>query len=123
MALDKDTPIFDSVSFSDIAKEIYQKKKDKDVQLEKLINHLSDFVKNLTDASILVPLIKEYLDIGVKNDEIMVKLSAIIQKLIIANTKTDTDGDNWISPEEKRQLLQEASLELSNLKKEVVSKQ
>ena len=33
MALDKDTPIFDNVSFSDIAKEIYSKKKEKDGQL------------------------------------------------------------------------------------------
>lgn len=121
MALDKDTPIFDNISFSNIAKEIYEKKKQKDIQLEKLIQHLSDYVKNLTDASILVPLIKEYLDIGVKNDEIMVKLSGIIQKLIIANTKGDSGDDNWISADEKKQLLQEAASEIKSLKNEISS--
>lgn len=119
MALDKDTPIFDDISFATLAKDIYKKKKDKDEQLTKLIEHLMDLVKNITDASILVPLIKEYLDIGVKNDEIMVKLSAIVQKLIIANKDANSDNEFGITPEEKRQLLQEVNIDVRKLKKQV----
>jgi hypothetical protein len=109
MAFDKDTPIFDSVTFSDIAKEIYTKKKEKDTQIQILIQELKPFVKNISDAAMLVPLIKEYMEISVKNDEILVKLSSIIQKLIVSDT-ANSSGDNefGLSADEKKQLLQEA---------------
>ena len=110
MSFDKDTPIFDDVSFSDIAKEIYNKKKEKDVQIQVLIQELKPFVKNISDASMLVPLIKEYMEISVKNDEILVKLSSIVQKLIVADTASSTgDSEFGLSAEEKKQLLQEAT--------------
>lgn len=114
MALDKDTPIFDDISFSDIARDIYKKKKEKDNLIEKLINELSPLIKNVNDAAMLVPLLKEYAEVGVKNDEILVKLSAIIQKLLIADGKsTSGDMEFALSADEKRQLLLDAS-ELKN---------
>lgn len=114
MSFDKDTPIFDSVTFSDIAKEIYTKKKEKDTQIQLLIQELKPFVKNISDAAMLVPLIKEYMEISVKNDEILVKLSSIIQKLIVSdNANASGDSEFGLSAEEKKQLLQEAT-ELRN---------
>lgn len=110
MAFDKDTPIFDDVTFSDIAKEIYSKKKEKDTQIQILIQELKPFVKNISDAAMLVPLIKEYMEISVKNDEILVKLSSIIQKLIVSdNANSAGENEFGLSPEEKKQLLQEAT--------------
>jgi hypothetical protein len=117
MSIDKNTPIFDDVSFSDIAKEIYSKKKEKDNQLQVLIQELKPYVKNISDAAILVPLIKEYMEIGVKNDEILVKLSSIIQKLIVADSNnSDSGGEFGLSDEEKKQLLAEANSLKSELK-------
>ena len=113
MAIDKNTPIFDDISFSDIAKEIYTKKKEKDDQIQILIQELKPLIKNISDAAMLVPLIKEYMEIAVKNDEILVKLSSIIQKLIVSDTKGESDGGFGLSDEEKKQLLQEAD-ELRN---------
>ena len=117
MAFDKDTPVFDDISFSDIAKEIYSKKKEKDNQIQILIQELKPFVKNISDAAMLVPLIKEYMEIAVKNDEILVKLSSIIQKLIVSdNASTSGDSEFGLSAEEKKQLLQEASALRDTLK-------
>lgn len=117
MALDKDTPIFDNVSFSDIAKEIYSKKKEKDGQLQTLIQELKPYVKNISDAAILVPLIKEYMEIGVKNDEILVKLSSIIQKIIVSDSSnTDSGSEFGLSADEKKQLLAEADAIRKELK-------
>ena len=117
MAIDKNTPIFDDISFSDIAKEIYTKKKEKDRQIQVLIEELKPYVKNISDAAMLVPLIKEYMEIAVKNDEILVKLSSIIQKLIIADGNSDSSGGEFsISDEEKKALLQEAELLRKELK-------
>lgn len=117
MGMDKNTPIFDTVSFADITRDIYTKKKEKDTQIQLLIQELKPFIKNLTDASMLVPLIKEYMEIGVKNDEILVKLAAIVQKLIIADGASDSGNSEFgLSAEEKAQLLKEADTLRNELK-------
>lgn len=108
MGLDKNTPIFDDVSFSDIARDIYNKKKEKDAQIQLLIQELKPLIKSLSDATMLVPLIKEYMEIGVKNDEVLVKLSAIIQKILVADKDGGDDGFG-LSAAEKEALLGEAA--------------
>ena len=57
--------IFDDVKFSDILKEIHHKCNDKNKQIEQLINDLKKFIKKLDDATVIAPLIKEYLDVDV----------------------------------------------------------
>ena len=52
-----------------------------------------------------MPLIKDYLEIGVKNDELIVKLSALVQRMI-ANNGSGNESDFGISEEEKKQLLE-----------------
>lgn len=117
MGIDKNTTIFDGISFSEIAKEIWTKKKEKDTQIELLINELKPFIKNISDAAMLIPLLKEYMDIGVKNDEILVKLAGIIQKLITSDGKSDTNsGEYGLTDSEKQQLLKEAE----SLHKEII---
>ena len=107
--MDTNTPIFDNVSFSDIAKEIYTKKKEKDNQIQGLIQELKPLIKNISDAAMLVPLLKEYMEIAVKNDEVLVKLAGIIQKLIISDSgDSNSGGEFGLTDAEKKQLLQEA---------------
>jgi hypothetical protein len=74
---------------------------------------LKPFVKNIGDATIIVPLIKDYLEVGVKNDDQLAKLLAVVQRLIGNNSHGDSDFG--ISEDEKKQLLEELSaLETSN---------
>jgi len=95
--------IFDGKSFSDLLKEIHTNSKKKEKQINSLIAQLHPLVKNITDATILVPLIKDYLDVGVKNDDQLVKMASIIQRAI-ARTEID-GGDFSLSDNEKRELL------------------
>jgi len=116
-AMDTNTPIFDNISFSDIARDIYNKKKEKDNQIQTLIQELKPLIKNISDAAMLVPLLKEYMEIGVKNDEILVKLSSILQKLIVSDSSNNSEGGEFgLSAEEKKQLLMEAN----TLRKELI---
>lgn len=109
MGMDTNTPIFDNISFSDIAKEIYTKKKEKDTQIQGLIQELKPLIKNISDAAMLVPLLKEYMEIAVKNDEVLVKLAGIVQKLIISDSgDSNSGGEFGLTDAEKKQLLQEA---------------
>ena len=102
--MDKDTEIFKGKSFANLAEDIYSTSKKKETQINLLIAELKPLISNIGDATIIVPLIKDYLEIGVKNDELVVKLSSLIQRMI-ANNGTGNDSDFGISEEEKKQLL------------------
>ena len=53
----------------------------------------------------LIPMIKEYLDINVKNDEQLVKLATVVQRLIAAEAKSGSESEFGLSDKEKEQLL------------------
>jgi hypothetical protein len=53
----------------------------------------------------LIPMIKEYLDINVKNDEQLVKLATVVQRLIAAENKGGAEAEFGLSDKEKEQLL------------------
>ena len=90
-------------------RDIYNNTKRKDKQITGLIDQLKPLIKNMTDASLMVPLIREYLDVSVKNDDNLVKLTAIVQRLLIASSKQASAGDDMaLSEEERRQLIDAA---------------
>ena len=82
-----DTVIFDGKTSSDVFKEIYNNSKKKDKQINSLIAELKPLIQNIGDAPVVVPLIKEYLEIGVKNDEHLIKLATVIQRIETAAAK------------------------------------
>ncbi|MDB9847691.1 hypothetical protein OAC50_00740 [bacterium] len=100
-----DSVIFGEKKFSDILEEIYNNQKRKEAQVTALISELKPLVQEIGDATLIVPLIKEYMEIGVKNDEQLIKMATIIQRVI--NNSTTDDGNFGISEEEKKQLLEE----------------
>jgi hypothetical protein len=99
-----DSIIFKQKKFSDILNEIYDNQKKKERQISGLIAELKPLITNLGDATLLVPLIKEYLEISVKNDEQLIKMATIIQRALNNSSGEDSMG---ITEEEKQQLLEE----------------
>ena len=88
--MDKDTELFKGKTFSDIMSDVYNNSKKKDRQLKLLIAQLEPLVKNLSDATVIVPLIKEYMDVSIRNDDQIVKLAAIVQRMM----KDANSGDD-----------------------------
>ena len=110
--------IFSGTTLSDLMKDIYINSKSKSKQIDTLIRSLEPLIKNITDATIIVPLIKEYLDVAVKNDDSLIKLAQIVQRLIASDKRASSaGGDNefGLSEDERRQLLEEAEDELARL--------
>lgn len=105
--MDKDSPLFDNKSFSDLLRDVYNNTKKKETQINGLIDQLKTLIRNVTDASMMVPMIKEYLEVSVKNDDNLVRLTAIVQRLIVSNDKGNKD-EFALSDQEKAQLLSEA---------------
>lgn len=106
--MDKDSILFDDKSFSDLLRDVYNNTKKKETQINGLIDQLKALVRNVTDASMMVPLIKEYLEISVKNDDNLVRLTAIIQRLLVTGSKENKEGEMGLTDQERAQLLSEA---------------
>jgi hypothetical protein len=94
--------IFGNKKFSDLLKDIYDNQKKKDRQINLLIADLKPMLNNISDAAILVPAIKDFMEVGVKNDEHLVKLAAVIQRAM--GDKGD-DTSSFLTDEEKEALL------------------
>ena len=110
--MDKNDEIFKGTTFADLMSDVYHNSKKKDRQINQLIAQLQPLIKNASDATIIVPLIKEYLDVAVKNDDHLVKLTAIVQRYI-STKQTISGADSLLSDEEKQQLLRVAEQTLS----------
>ena len=96
--------VFGDKKFSDLLEEIYNNQKRRDAQVVALISELKTLVQEIGDATLIVPLIKEYMEIGVKNDEALIKMATIVQRAL---QNINDDGGFGISDEEKDQLLAE----------------
>jgi len=97
-----DNIVFKNKKFSDILEEIYNNQQKKDKQVNALISELKPLISDIGDATLVVPLIKEYMEISVKNDDILIKMAALAQRAMATVT---SDGSLTISDEEKEQLL------------------
>jgi hypothetical protein len=111
--MDKNDELFKGTSFADLMSDVYHNSKKKDRQIGQLIAQLQPLIKNASDATIIVPLIKEYLDVAVKNDDHLVKLTAIVQRYI-STKQTISGADSLLSEEEKQQLLKVAESTLAS---------
>ena len=105
-----DQILFDDKSFSDLLKEIHKNQSKKSKQLASLIAELRPLITSLGDATVVVPLIKEYMEISVKNDDQLIKMAAIVQRLSTGNSSS---GDGGLITEEEMEQLQSVAEEIS----------
>ena len=110
--------IFGDKKLKDLFQEIYNNQKKKEKQISSLIEELKPLIDDIGDATLVVPLIKEYLEIGVKNDEQLIKMATIIQRCLASDDNGSGEGNLLISDEEKAQLLGEINKIQENINKE-----
>ena len=102
--------LFDDKSFSDLLKEIHGNQRKKAKQLAQLISELKPLIQSLGDATVVVPLIKEYMEISVKIDDQLIKMAAIVQRL---STSTSQNGDGGLLTDEEMSQLMDVAEEIS----------
>ena len=103
--MSQDYELFEGKSLSSLFKDIYDNSVHNKKQLEVLVGEVAGFIKDGDMAIQLIPMIKEYLDINVKNDEQLVKLATVVQRLIAAEAKGGSESEFGLSDKEKEQLL------------------
>jgi len=101
-----DFQFYDGKSLRDVCKDIVSNSQSKRDQLDIMVSELRAKIDTINDAQALAPIIKEMLAVGVKNDEVLVKLAGIAQRLISAKTVATGDANSGeITDEERKALL------------------
>ena len=106
--MENDIKIFGDKNFSDLSQEIYENNKLKKTQIDLLIQEVHGYIQGIEDIAIVGPIIKELMDVGIKNDDNLVKLATLYQR-IMSKQPIDESDVGLLSEEEKEQLM--ASLE------------
>ena len=113
MAIDYE--IFDGKSLSDLFKDIYENTKTNKTQLEVLMKEVVGFIKDGDTAVQIIPMLKEYLEINVKNDDQLVKMAAVVQRIIAAEQRGSSGDEFTLSDQEKEQLIDALDEAAANL--------
>jgi len=101
-----DYEIFEGKTLSDVFKDIYDNSKTNKKQLEVLMKEVVGFIKDGDTAVQIIPMLKEYLEINVKNDEQLVKLATVVQRIMASEKRVSDSGDEFgLTDAEKEQLM------------------
>ena len=92
MANFDDVTVFDGMSLSDLFKKIHKNNKDIDKQIGEFIDTMKPMATaNAGSATMLMPTVKDLIDVNVKNNEQLIKLAAIAQRAASINANSGTD--------------------------------
>jgi hypothetical protein len=108
--------LFDGKNLSSLFKDIYENQQNKKKNISDMIESLRKLIKNVGEATVLAPIIRDLIDTSVKNDDHLIKLATIAQRLAAAEAK-GIGEDGWLSEHEKTQLLTELEDTVNELDK------
>ena len=121
--MEKDFKIFGDKNFSDLSQEIYENSKLKKTQIDLLVQEVHGYIQGIEDIALVGPIIKELFDASIKNDDNLLKLATVIQRIM--NKQADAVDDTaLLSEDEKEELmasLEDAAASLQNKSDEIES--
>ena len=112
--MSKDYEVFKGKKLSDLFQEIHQNSEVKRVQIDSMLSHLTSMISNPDDAVQLVPVIKDYMEVAVKNDEQLIKIAGIVGRILQAEMKGVND-EGLLTDMEKEQLMKALEDEVSSI--------
>jgi len=115
MSLDKE--IFDGKTLSDLFSEIYKNTDAKRNQINTFVAKLVMLIRTPEDAAVIGPVIKDFIEVNVKNDEHLVRVAQIAQRIVGAVSKGETI-DGLLTEAEKQALLGDIKTEIETIKDE-----
>ena len=108
--------IFKGKTFEDLTQDIYENQQNKKLQLDLLIQEIHGMIQTLDDAVMVAPIVKELFEVSVKNDEHLVKLASVWQR-IISKSNTNADDGMMLSEAEKEDLINALSSDVDDIQK------
>ena len=109
--------VFGDKTLSDVFEDIYKNTDSKREQINTFVTKLVRQIRTPEDAAVISPIIKDFMEVNVKNDEHIVRIAQIAQRAIAIGTKAASSTD-LLTEEEKQQLLSNIKLEIDDLQQE-----
>ena len=114
--METDFELFDGKSFKDLCKDIVTNQSNRKEQIEVFIGDLRPMIKTINDAMQVVPLIKQYIDAGISNDEHLVKLAQICQRIMAIQASVEANGGSYgLTEEEKKELMAQVNTTIDEI--------
>jgi hypothetical protein len=117
--MDTNFELFEGKTLGDLCKDIVKNSEDKKQQIDILITDLRGMLKTIEDAVMIVPLLKDYYDVGVRNDEQLIKLGAIVARVMAGASKSEDAGNALLTDDDKKQLLEEIQKTVGTMNEKV----
>ena len=108
--------IFEGTTFQDLTQDIYENQKNKKLQLDLLIQEIHGMIQTLDDAVMITPMVKELFEVSVKNDEHLVKLASVWQR-IISKSGTESEDSMLLTEAEKEDLINALQDDVNDIQK------
>jgi hypothetical protein len=112
-----DSTIFDNKTLADVFKDIYENTENKRQQINTYITKLVQLIRTPEDAAVISPIIKDFMEVNVKNDEHIVRVAQIAQRAMSIGAKAASSSE-LLTEAEKQQLLSNISFEIDELQEE-----
>lgn len=112
--------VFDGKSLQDLLEEIHKSTIDKHTLIRGIILDIKTHIKSMDDLVCLAPILKDYIDVLIRNDEHLIKIGTIVQRIISAENYSKGGGsvEDLLSEHEKDALI---SIARSDVEKELES--
>ena len=89
-----DFELFPGKNLSGLFKDIYDNQQNKKQRISELIAEMKKVIRHAGDMAVIGPIIKDLVDTSVKNDDSLIKMAAIAQRIIGAAQKAE--GENQL---------------------------
>lgn len=111
--------VFEGKTLSQILEDVYENSLSTKNDIKTLIKDLVPFMQTSSDAVNIAPIIHSFVDVGVKNNEQLIKVATVVQRLISADAYQRAGDESILSESDREQLLQNAVLDMKQSEKEV----
>ena len=98
--------LFPGKNLSGLFEDIYNNQINKKKHISEIIHEIRKGIRHAGDLAVLGPVIKDLIDTSVRNDDQLVKLATIAQRIMLANNKSEGDS-GFLTEAEREQLLSE----------------
>lgn len=101
-----DFELFPGKNLSGLFEDIYNNQINKKRHISEVIAEMRKMVRHAGDMAVVGPIIKDLIDTSVRNDDALLKLATIAQRIIASNQKSEGE-DGFLTAAEREQLLSE----------------
>ena len=108
--------LFDGKNLSSLFKDIYENQQTKKKNISELIESLRKLIKNVGEATVIAPIIKDLIEVSVKNDDLLIKMAGIVQRAM----NSSAGEDSMLISDAEKEMLFESIQQLSSKSEEEI---